>query len=390
MARVLYVGVGRPWVGGAGYLVRQSVFVRALADVVDDLHLAMFDIPPGEPVPPLAKALTALPMPPRRRPSRIGGLYADLTSPIPRMVRGYDLAAARAAVATLRPESFDAVFAFRIDFAHFAGVLDHPRLVLDIDDPEHLRWAKRVDATAAGGDFRSRWDVDKLRAFEHAAEAHAKLAFVCQPNDGHDWPVPPEVVPNTVTLPATYARRSTRPIVLFVGNCTGDDHTPNVDAVSHFVADIWPAIRQAVPDAEFHLVGATGDPAKRAVANVPGVVLRGFVDDLAATYAEAAVSVAPIRFGTGTRIKILEALAYGCPVVSTAIGAEGIAAVPGREIELTVWPAEFANLTIALLHDRDAADRMGLAGRAVAERLYDANVQQRIVADRLRTFFHAR
>ena len=388
MARVLYVGAGRPWAGGAGYLVRQSVFVRALAEVTDELHLAMFDVPPGEPVPPHAAALTSLPHPPRRPGSRLGNLWADLTSPLPRSIRGHDLTAARAAVAALRPDAFDAVFAFRIDFAHFAGVLGHRRLILDIDDPEHTRAARRAEATAAGADRRSLRDVGKLRAFEHAAEAGAKLAFVCQSNDAGGWPVAPELVPNTVALPPSPQRRVTRPVVLFVGNCAGDERTPNVDAVRYFLADVWPAVRQAVPDAEFHLVGATGEPARRAVAAAPGAVLRGFVDDLAATYAEAAVSVAPIRFGTGTRIKILESFAHACPVVATAIGAEGIAAVPGREIEMAVWPADLARHCVTMLTDRPTAERIGAAGRALAERSYDAVAEQRRLVTRLRSFMN--
>ena len=386
MTRVLYIGVGKPWAGGAGYLVRQSVFVRALTDVADELHLAMFDLPPGEAAPPGTAALTPLPAYARRPPSRWGTLIADLACRTPRAIRGLDVAAARAAVAALNPDAYDAVFAFRIDFAHIAGVLGHRRLILDIDDPEHLRWARRLETFTRGADIRTLMDVDKLRAFEHAAEAHAKLAFVCQSNDANGWPVPPEVIPNTIPLPPTYARRVTRPVVLFVGNCAGDALTPNVDAVRHFVADIWPAVRRGVPDAEFHLVGATGDAARRAVAGVEGVVVRGFVDDLAATYAEAAVSVAPIRFGTGTRIKILESFAHGCPVLSTAIGAEGIAAIPGREVELVVWPSDFAARCVAMLTDRDAAERIGAAGRALAERLYDAEVQRHRVAARLRAF----
>ena len=392
MTRVLYIGSGKPWLGGAGFLVRQQLFLHALADAVTDaggeLHLAMFDAADAAP-PPYAASLTPLPLPRRLRPPRVLDILADVTSPKSRLERAFDATAPRAAVQALRPESFDVCFAFRIDFAHHAGVLGHPRLVLDVDDPEHTRWARRAAATPYGADWRSRRDVDKLKAFEHAAEGHAKLAFVCQDNDARGWPVPPEVVPNTVDLPATVCRRATRPVVLFVGNCGGSDVTPNVDAVRHFLADCWPAVRAAVPDAEFQLVGSAGAAAKAAVAAAPGAVYRGFVDNLADAYAEAAVAVAPIRFGTGTRVKILDAFAHGCPVLSTAVGAEGIAAVPGKEIELAVGPADFADRCVALLKGRDAAERIGAAGRSLAERCYDAAVQRRQVADRLSAFLHA-
>ncbi len=384
--RVLYIGVGRPWAGGAGYLLRQDVFVRALADAADELHLAMFDAGDAAP-PPFAASLTPLPRPTRPPTGRVGNLVADATSALPRTFRGYDLSAPRAAVAALNPDGFDAVFAYRIDFGHYAGVLGHRRLILDVDDPEHVRASRR--ALTNGTDFRSVRDIDKLRTFERAAERGAKLAFVCQPNDARDWPVQPEVVPNTVNLPPSPQRRATRPVVLFVGNCGGSGQSPNVDAVLHFLADIWPAVRAAVPDAEFHLVGAAGDAVRAAVSAAPGGVVRGFVDDLADTYATASLAVAPIRFGTGTRVKILEAFAHACPVVSTALGAEGIAAAVGREIEIGVWDADFAARCVGLLRDPALAERIGAGGRAVAERLYDAAAQRRQLAARLSDFLQA-
>ncbi len=388
-ARVLYIGVGRPWAGGAGFLLRQRVFLRALADVTPDLHLALFDAAHGPPPPAGVASLTLLDRPPGRPWSQLGDLARDLFSPLPRQVRGLDLTATRAAVAALRPDSFDAVFAYRIDFGHYAGVLHHRRLVLDIDDPEHTRWARRAAATAAGADRRSVADVAKLRGFEHAAEAGAKLAFVCQPNDADGWPVRPEVVPNTVDLPPAPARAVDTPVVLFVGNCGGSDLSPNVDAVRHFLADVWPAVRAAVPAAEFHLVGSAGPATRAAVAAAQGGVLRGFVDDLAAAYATAAVSVAPIRFGTGTRVKILEAFAHACPVLATPLGAEGIAAVPGREIELGVGAADFAARCVQMLTDRAMAERIGAGGRALAERSFDAAAERRRLAARFAAFLGA-
>ncbi len=149
MTRCCTSAPASPWDGGAGFLVRQNVFLRALADVADELHLAMFDGDTAAP-PPFARSLTPLPRPARRRPGRARQLLGrpDL-APAPH-VRGFDLTATRAAVAALKPDSFDAVFAYRIDFAHYAGVLTHRRLILDVDDPEHVRAARRAATTAAG------------------------------------------------------------------------------------------------------------------------------------------------------------------------------------------------------------------------------------------------
>lgn len=388
--RLLFVGAGCPWKGGAGYLVRQNLFLRSLACVADELHVATFDPGPDPRPPAYARTFTPLPMPLGRARGRVAALAADLLSPLPRMLRR-DAAEPRRRVAALNPASFDAVFAFRIEFAHHAGLIGHPRLILDVDDPEHLRVERRLASTVDHVDRRTRADLAKLRQFEHRAVAAAALSFVCQENDRQaGWPKLPEVVPNGVDVPPTPPpRKPTDPVVLLVGNFAGGSDSPNVDGLHYFLADVWPRILDRVPAAEFHLVGATGTAAQAAAAAAPRTVVRGFVDDLSAAYAAAAVAVAPIRFGTGTRVKILEAFAHGCPVVSTLPGAEGIAAVPGREIELAATTGDFADAVATLLEQPATAARIGQAGHALARRSYDQAVIRADLIDRLAAFFKA-
>ncbi len=384
--RVLYIGSGSPWAGGAGFLVRQNLFLRTLEEVAD-LHLAMFNAAPGD-APPVASGFTSLPSPVRGNSSRIQNWIADQFSPMPRMLRGYEVSPARQAVAALEPEKFDAIFAYRIDFAHFAGVLNHPRLILDIDDPEHIRWRRRIRATTGhDGDRRTMNDIEKLRTFERTAVAGAKLAFVCQENDANDWPVRPTVIPNCVDVVENPSRRATRPRLLFIGNCAGSAQSPNVDAVFYFLSDIWPTILKALPDAEFQIVGSTSNDVRSVAEASQNVMLSGFVDKLPDVYAQAAVSIAPIRFGTGTRIKILEAFAHACPVISTLAGVEGIAAVPGKEIELADAAADFAIRCIDMLQDAQMRERIGQGGHQLAARLYNRDVQHHRIIQILRQFF---
>lgn len=387
MPHVLFIGSGNPWQGGAGFLVRQNLFLGALAQVAE-LQLAMFDCKPG-PVPEYAGKLTSLAKPTRSRRGRLKNWLDDRLDPLPRMLRGYDLSEPRQQVAALNPASFDAVFGYRIDFSYFAGVLNHPRLILDVDDPEHVRGYRRLQVLGAVADRRTLRDLQRLAAFERRAVAGAKLAFVCQDNDRQGWEKPPEVTPNCVQVVANPARNVIRPIVLFVGNCAGSAGSPNVDAVRFFLAKIWPEVLTAVPEAEFHIVGATSDVVRQAVAAAPRVTIRGFVEDLSAVYAEASLSIAPIRFGTGTRIKILEAFAHACPVVSTLAGAEGISAVPGKEIELAGGTHDFAQLTAALLNNPALNFQIGAGGHALALAQYDAVAQQRRLVSRLNEFLHA-
>jgi polysaccharide biosynthesis protein PslH len=382
MPRLLFIGSGNPWLGGAGYLVRQNLFLGVLSQVAE-LHLAMFDCKP-DPIPEFAKSLTVLSKPKKSSGSKWKNLAEDFLNPLPRTMRGYDLTEPHRQVAVLNPDSFDAVFAFRIDFAYFAAVLSHPRLILDIDDPEHIRSARRLSAMGVRGDRRTLRDLQKLKEFEIHSVSKTRLAFVCQENDRQGWVKPPEVVPNCVVVPVDPPRRVVGPIVIFVGNCASGPASPNVDAVRYFLADIWPMILNAVPDAEFHLVGTASEFVRQLAAGAPRVRLRGFVDDLADVYAQASVSVAPIRFGTGTRIKILEAFAHACPVVSTLPGAEGIAAVPGRDIELAATASDFADRTISFLRDQPLAERIGHGGYELARAHYDVRKQQELLVARFR------
>ncbi len=301
------------------------------------------------------------------------------------MFRGYDLRECRQAVAALNPADFDAVFAFRIDFAHFAGVLGHRRLIVDIDDPEHIRARRRIATITGGeGDRRTRRDLEKLTRFEFNAIAGAKLALVCQENDSHDWPIQPRVVPNCVHVKVNSQRNVDRPRLLFVGNCAGSEQNPNVDGVRWFLADIWPRILAAQPQTEFLLVGAVSPALRKLAEAAPNVRVCGFVDDLCPLYSSASSSIAPIRFGTGTRVKILESFAHACPVVATLPGAEGISAVPGKEIELAAMADEFAQVCVRLLADPPMQERIGRGGHALALRLYDATVQRRRIIDMLK------
>ncbi|HZK81264.1 MAG TPA: glycosyltransferase [Humisphaera sp.] len=367
---VLYIGAGAPWVGGAGYLVRQRMFLRALAEIAD-LTLAMFDLPEngGLPRPQYAKKLT--PLPKLTRADRGGAfrLLADWVSPTPRSFVNYRADGARRIVAGLKPAKFDAVFAFRIDFAHFAGVLGHPRLLLDIDDPEHVRGRRQLAATQAGGDWRTRRDLDKLERFEKRAARGAVASFVCQENDRDIFDPKPIVIPNCVDVPpACPPRRATEPRIIFIGNFAGV--SPNTDALGWFLDEIWPLIRAAVPACEFHVIGkVTGDLERRVLAT-QGAVAVGFVENLGLAMSEASLSVAPIRYGTGTRVKIIESFALGCPVVSTTLGCEGIDAKPDERILIGDTPAAFADYCVRLLGDPGAQTRIAAAAFELAASQY--------------------
>ena len=129
------------------------------------------------------------------------------------------------------------------------------------------------------------------------------------------------------------------------------DWQPNEDAVTYFADAILPRIRREVPTVSFAIVGRRPNARVSAVAERAGMLVTGTVDDVRPYIAEAAVYVVPLRAGGGTRLKIFEALAMQKPVVSTTVGAEGLALTPGQEFIAADDPDTFAREVIALLKD---------------------------------------
>jgi glycosyltransferase involved in cell wall biosynthesis len=140
---------------------------------------------------------------------------------------------------------------------------------------------------------------------------------------------------------------------------------PNIDAMVHFAQDIWPRIAAAHPQARCKIIGGRAPPSLLALAG-PRVELTGFVSDLRPHLAAAAVVVVPLRLGGGTRLKIVEAMAMGKAIVSTTLGAEGIEAVPGRDILVEDEPEAFADAVHRLLAEPGLAARIGQSARQLA------------------------
>jgi glycosyltransferase involved in cell wall biosynthesis len=169
----------------------------------------------------------------------------------------------------------------------------------------------------------------------------------------------------------TYFKPSTAPEIpnrlVFTGSM---DWFPNEDAIGHFIDAILPRIRTEMPDVTLSVVGRNPSAALRARAEGAGVVVTGTVDDVRPYVDEAALYIVPLRAGGGTRLKIFEALAMGKAVVSTTVGAEGLAVTPGRDVAIADRPDEFAQTVIALLRDRVRRQALGRAGRLLVQRRY--------------------
>jgi glycosyltransferase involved in cell wall biosynthesis len=171
-----------------------------------------------------------------------------------------------------------------------------------------------------------------------------------------------------------YAIRNTNhpPSLAFTGSM---DWLPNVDAVEYFCKDILPLIWKVKEDARFYIVGR--NPAKNIIElgkRDTRIVVTGSVEDVRPYLEKAKAFVVPLRIGGGTRLKILEAMAMECPVVSTSIGAEGIEVTPGEDILIADEPAAFADRVIALFDCGELRERIGQAGRSLVENKYDWDI----------------
>lgn len=164
--------------------------------------------------------------------------------------------------------------------------------------------------------------------------------------------------------------RSARSGIAFVG---GFQHPPNVDAVRWFMADIYPLLREAAPDLEFHIVGSKPTPEILAI-DVPGVTVHGFVEDLGAFLDQRLATVVPLQYGAGIKGKIGSSLAAGVPVVSTSLGAEGMGLAPETEVLLADTPQAFVTQILRLVEDEALWAAISAAGLAFVERSYSSRV----------------
>lgn len=218
--------------------------------------------------------------------------------------------------------------------------------LLSLHNLEHALLGRRDDVRRPFADaITRRIEAGRVRAAERAAIAGAVRTVVCSDADAAlaRALVPAarlDVVPNAVDLarlPLQPTPVGGPPRLLFVG---GLDYPPNLEAAAELVDRHLPALRAAFPGLVVRLVGRDPAGASARWRGLPGVELLGPVADLLPLYRDSHAAYLPIRSGGGTRLKILEAWALGLPVVSTAVGCEGLPAIDGEHLRLFDAPAQ--------------------------------------------------
>jgi polysaccharide biosynthesis protein PslH len=250
------------------------------------------------------------------------------------------------------------------------GALAGVPCVLRVHDVEHLRLARYADTLRfPPARVFARDQVRRMRRAEAELIARADLVLAVQP---HEAEVLRSLAPRTrvevVPLAVDFTRFGPRapqqpPVVLLVGTY---DWPPNAGGALRFVAEGWPRVRARVSGARLRIVGRNLPPALAEAARQAGAEPVGYVESVADEFAAASVLVVPLWAGAGSRVKIVEALGAGLPVVSTTIGAEGLGVEADTHLLLADTPADLGDGVTRVLTEPSLGAALAAAGRTFA------------------------
>ena len=393
----LFVSPRQCWPATGGAKLREYHFAKALEEQ-GHLHYVFFSSAGA--APPTTKELafsSITPVPPIQGYT-VKKLIGGLVGRWPLSVRNYWSEQMAGALRTVARESppFDVV---HLDSPHLVIYEDLLRSLLpkaqifydwhNIESDILRQFAK--NGPSAPKRLYARITASKMGAVEARILRTADGHVVCSEREKTQLlTIAPkariEVIANGVDVqrfPAEATRGEGRTRLLFVGLM---NYHANVEAALWFTQRLWPRIREQFPALRLTLVGADPVPQIRALAELPGVEVTGTVPRVEPYYDEALAAIVPLRTGGGTRLKILEAMAAGVPVISTELGAEGLDVTPGQDILLapSVDSPELERRwcsAVATVAGDDPAEwiRLSRAGRQLVERHYDwARLRQQL------------
>lgn len=298
-----------------------------------------------------------------------------LLEPLPATVAHWTLPQAEVALERfLATERYHAVHVFDAILAQY--LLGH-RIPMVVDrtrvDIQYQLMERRRMRFNAKTRLLNLENLCKLWRYERRVAARSSLQVVCGPDD-EDFirryisrRVPIVAIPNGVDVTyfhpeaAPNEARSSHPSLLF---CGAMDYNPNIDALRWYFASIHDHLVARFPDLRLFIVGKDPVPEVKAYARIPNVVVTGGVADVRPYYRRAWLQIVPLRIGGGTRLKIVESLAIGTPVVSTRIGAQGLDLRHGHDALLADTAGAFVADTVRALESaplREALEEHGLA-----------------------------
>lgn len=374
--KILFLSRWFPYPANNGSKLRVYHLLRGLTQAHDVVLLSFCE--PGEDVQtgmPVLQAMCKAVHTVTWKPFNPNGTAAKLAffSPKPRSVIDTFSPEMAASVQRLAAEhAFDLVIASQVgtaEYARFWG--DIPAIFEEVE--LGVFYEKYTKATTSAARLRHGLMWWKQKNYLRQTLAHFQACTVVSDVEKGlvETAVGPhhrvEVIPNCMHLPdyqLPHVQKQPNTLV-YTGSFT---YFANHEAMVWFLEHVYPLVKTAVPDTTLTI---TGDHANLPLPPADDVTLTGFVDDIRPVIASAAISLAPIHTGGGTRLKILEAMALRTPVVSTTKGAEGLDVVDGVHLLLADTPEDFAQAVIRLLGDAALRQRLAENGyRLVAEK-YD-------------------
>jgi glycosyltransferase involved in cell wall biosynthesis len=406
---LLYVTAVAADFDGIGIEKRAAANVTALTRLFD-VDLLVIDLPryfQHKVIDPRVAARCRRAALTRAKESRIGRLYYRLASAqlvvLLRMLcpQPVTMVLADARVPELKSfladQRYDVVHISRLKVATLLPeILSHlvarpGRLALDLDDIESDAARRQAvglrQRTGAQLYLADRFDVLKFKWLERRVGRTFDHIYLCSQHDAERFrrlyapTAAVDMVPNIAQRPREAADPAPQrdPLtILYVGNL---QYAPNVDALAFFQDEILPHLKR-MTDRPFAVRVVGRSPAAQvvAIAKQPGFSLVVDAPDIAPHFRDADLVIVPLRFGGGTRIKIVEAFSYRRPVVSTTIGAEGIEAEHGKDLLIADDPKLFAMYCADLLRDAGYRRQIADAGHAVFERKYGQSALEEIFA----------
>jgi glycosyltransferase involved in cell wall biosynthesis len=345
------------------------------------VHLVSFLAPHDEPsratpLGDLCETLDAVPQPTRSLKQRLWDLA---TCPLPDMAhRLCSPAFAETLSAVLARYEFDVVEFEGIEMMPYLSTVlegsawtgSSPHLVFDDHNAEYLLQQRVFEADIRtprrwAGALYSLMQWAKLERYEAWAMRQVDhVVAVSSPDAEALHRIAPgarvSVVPNGIDVVTHAQKQSVRDFLptnslVFTGKM---DFRPNVDAALWFAQHVLPLIRQRIPSARFYIVGQRPHARLDVLRDQPGVVITGRVEETRPYIAAAALYVIPLRSGGGTRFKVLEAMAIGCPIVSTRMGCDGFPITPDLQVALADEPQGFAETVIELMKDQSRRQKL--------------------------------
>lgn len=267
-----------------------------------------------------------------------------------------------------------------VDHLQMFQYVPRPHLCPVVLDSHNVEWRiiQRFACTDVSLPMRVFASVEwrKLRAYEINACLEADMVFTVTDKDRNVLISNGVGENKTVSLPIGVRAEDIAPLELGISDKKvttfgAMSWPPNADSVLYFAKLIHPLVIRRVPDSKFLIIGKNPPRSIKALPKKDATIeVYGYVEDLRSAVQGTAVFIVPLRVGSGMRVKILDAMAMGLPVVTTTVGCEGIDLEPGKHALVADDPLEFADAVAYLLDSYEARVCLGIAGRNLVERRY--------------------